>query len=183
MAGPVKIDVRHIEPGDFQALREIHAQPKAIWGTLQMPFPSAEAWRKRVTDPPAGLYSLVACVDSGIVGSLTLWQETRSPRRRHAGGLGMAVHDRWQGKGVGNALMTAAIEMADNWLNLLRLELSVFVDNEPAIRLYRKWGFKTEGTWEKYAFRDGRYVDAYCMARLRQPVGQAEQGSPEDGGT
>ena len=179
MAGPVKIDVRHIEPGDFQALREIHAQPKAIWGTLQMPFPSAEAWRKRVTDPPAGLYSLVACVDSGIVGSLTLWQETRSPRRRHAGGLGMAVHDRWQGKGVGGELMAAAVDLADNWLNLVRLELTVYTDNDRAVRLYRKWNFNIEGTLEKYAFRDGRFVDAFCMARIRDTAGSATATTKE----
>lgn len=176
----MRITVRHAEPGDFEALREIHAQPKAVWGTLQLPFPSAEKWRKRVQEMPEGKHFLVACLDDEIVGALVLWQETRTPRRRHAGGLGMAVHDRWQGQGVGNALMEAAIEMADNWLNLLRLELSVFVDNDPAIRLYRKWGFKTEGTWEKYAFRDGRYVDAYCMARIRGAVAPTA-GSPEDG--
>jgi len=173
----VKITVRHAEPGDFEALRDIHAQPTAIWGTLQLPFPSAEMWRKRLQDLPRDRHFLVACVSDEIVGALDLWQETRSPRRRHAGGIGMAVHDRWQKKGVGNALMEAAIELADNWLNLLRLELSVFVDNEPAISLYRKWGFRTEGTWEKYAFREGRYVDAYCMARLRD-VPVTDDASP-----
>jgi putative acetyltransferase len=175
----MKVTVRHAEPGDFEALREIHGQPKAVWGTLQLPFPSAEQWKKRVQELPEGKHFLVAEIDDGIVGALVLWQETRSPRRRHAGSLGMAVHDRWQGKGIGNALMEAAIDMADNWLNLMRLELSVFVDNEPAIRLYRKWGFNTEGTWEKYAFRGGRYVDAYCMARIRNT---AVRDMPEDVG-
>ncbi len=178
----MKIKVRHAEPGDFEALREIHAQPKTVWGTLQIPFPSAEKWRKRVQELPEGKHFLVASVDDEIVGALVLWQEIRSPRRRHAGNLGMAVHDRWQGQGVGNALMAAAIEMADNWLNLLRLELSVFVDNEPAIRLYRKWGFRTEGTWEKYAFREGRYVDAYCMARIRDPEEMQGPSSAEEDG-
>lgn len=175
----MKIKIRHAEPGDFEALHEIHTQPGAVRGTLQLPFPSAEKWRKRLQDQPRDRHFLVACVDDEIVGALDLWQETRSPRRMHAGGIGMAVHDRWQRKGVGNALMEAAIELADNWLNLLRLELSVFVDNEPAIRLYTKWGFKTEGTWEKYAFRDGRFVDAYCMARIRNVAVGAGKESPE----
>jgi putative acetyltransferase len=48
------------------------------------------------------------------------------------------------------------------------LELEVFVDNEPAIRLYKKFGFKIEGTLVEYAFRNGCYVDTYTMARLRQ---------------
>ncbi len=104
-----------------------------------------------------------------MVGSLSLHLHTRSPRRRHTASIGMAVHDQWQGKGVGTALLEAAIELADQWLQVMRLELTVFADNEPAIRLYQKFGFKIEGTLEKYAFRDGQYVDAYTMARIRQP--------------
>ena len=49
----------------------------------------------------------------------------------------------------------------------MRLELEVYVDNEPAIRLYERFGFVREGTMRQYAFRDGVYVDAYLMARLR----------------
>jgi len=45
--------------------------------------------------------------------------------------------------------------------------LTVYVDNEPAIRLYQKFGFEVEGTRRKDVFRDGQYVDSYAMARLR----------------
>jgi len=79
----------------------------------------------------------------------------------------MAVHDTWHAKGVGTTLMKALIDLADNWLNLARLELNVYTDNEPALRLYKKLGFEIEGTQKKYAFRDGSYVDAYAMARVR----------------
>ena len=64
--------------------------------------------------------------------------------------------------------MRAAVDVADNWLNLLRLELTVFVDNEPAIQLYKKNGFVVEGTLSQYAFRAGQYIDVFTMARLRQ---------------
>ena len=63
--------------------------------------------------------------------------------------------------------MQAAIELADNWLNLTRLELEVYTDNAPALRLYEKLGFSIEGTMADFAFRDGEYVDTYVMARLR----------------
>lgn len=79
----------------------------------------------------------------------------------------MAVHDKWHSKGVGTALMKALLDLAENWLNLSRLELNVFTDNEPALRLYKKLGFVIEGRHKKYAFRDGGYVDAYTMARVR----------------
>ena len=46
----------------------------------------------------------------------------------------------------------------------------MYTDNEPAIKLYQKFGFKIEGTAVRYAFRDGEYVDTYFMARLREPL-------------
>ncbi len=161
------IEIRHAEEDDCQAVQQIHAQPKAIWGTLQVPFPSLEMWKKRLAEKSGNRYHLVACVEGKVVGLLGLTIETYSPRRRHAGSLGMAVHDQWRGRGVGTALTAAAIDLADNWLNLVRIELTVFTDNESAVKLYQKFGFKIEGTLEGYAYRDGCYADAYCMARVR----------------
>jgi putative acetyltransferase len=80
----------------------------------------------------------------------------------------MAVHDDYHGRGVGTALMVACLDLADNWLNLHRVDLDVYVDNEPALRLYKKFGFVIEGRLVDYAFRDGAYVDVYMMARLRK---------------
>ena len=80
----------------------------------------------------------------------------------------MAVRDDWQGKGVGTALMEAALDLADNWLNLTRIELEVYIDNTAGIALYKKFGFEIEGTHRGYAFREGRYVDAYSMARVKK---------------
>lgn len=77
----------------------------------------------------------------------------------------MAVRDDWQGKGVGSALLKAAIDLADNWLNLTRLELEVFTDNEAAVQLYMKFDFEVKGLLREYGFRNGKYVDVYAMAR------------------
>jgi putative acetyltransferase len=64
-------------------------------------------------------------------------------------------------------MMQAGIDLADKWLNLTRLELEVYADNEPAIRLYERFGFEREGVLRQHAFRDGRFVDAIVMGRLR----------------
>ncbi|MBA3492525.1 MAG: GNAT family N-acetyltransferase [Rubrobacteraceae bacterium] len=163
----MNITVRHLEPEDYKALHRIFSGPRAMAGTLQMPFPSAETWRERLSEPPEGLYSLVACVDGDVVGSLGLHTSPTRWRMRHVGSIGMAVRDDWQGKGVGTALMEAALDLADNWLNLTRIELRVYVDNASGIALYEKFGFEVEGTHRRLAFRDGEYVDAYSMARLK----------------
>ena len=89
----------------------------------------------------------------------------------------MAVRDDWQRRGVGSALMRAALDLADRWLNYRRLELTVYTDNVAALELYRKFGFVIEGTHRDFAFRDGLYVDAYTMARLNAATGQVRSAA------
>ncbi|HZF59229.1 MAG TPA: GNAT family N-acetyltransferase [Rubrobacter sp.] len=165
----MEITVRHAEPEDYEALHRIFSGPKAVAGTLQLPFPSAETWRRRLAEPPEGLYSLVACVEGEVVGSIGLETSPTRLRMRHVGSIGMAVRDDWQGNGVGTALMGAALDLADNWLNLERIELRVYVDNAAGIALYENFGFEIEGTHRRLAFRNGEYVDAYSMGRLKGP--------------
>ena len=161
------LHIRRAEPDDCSAIYEIFSGPKAFAGTLQLPYPSREHWRQRLAEPSDDTYNLVAVVGDRVVGILGLHTFPNKPRRRHVGTIGMSVHDEWQGKGIGTALMRAGVELADNWLNLRRLELEVYTDNEPAIRLYERFGFEREGTLRQHAFRDGRYVDSYLMGRLR----------------
>lgn len=163
----IDIRIRHAELNDLQDIHEIYSCLKAYSGTLQLPYPSLELWRKRLSEPSGGSYNLVAVIEGKVVGQLGLQTFPNSPRRKHAGNLGMGVHDNRQGKGIGKALLGACIDLADNWLNLIRLELEVYTDNEPAIRLYKSFGFEQEGTLHQYAFRDDGYVDSYLMARIR----------------
>jgi putative acetyltransferase len=159
--------IRRAEPSDAGAMHRVYSAPGVIRGTLQLPFPSIENWRKRLAEPPDGTFNLLACVGDEVIGQLGLHTFPHHPRRRHVGQIGMAVRDDWQGKGAGSALIQAAIDLADQWLNLSRIELEVYTDNEPAIRLYKKSGFVIEGTHPKFAFRDGQFVDVYAMARLK----------------
>jgi putative acetyltransferase len=111
-----------------------------------------------------------------LLGSLGLHPVERV-RRRHAAMLGISVGAAHQGGGVGTALMQAACDYADRWAQLLRLELTVFVDNARAIALYRRFGFQEEGRHRAYALRDGAYVDVLSMARLH-PHPPAALGLP-----
>ena len=162
----MNIHVRHAEGSDAEAVGKIYTAPRAQWGTLQLPFRSLEARRKRLADLPAGEYMLVAEVEGEVVGTIGL-QVSGAARRSHSGSIGMGVRDDWQGKGVGTAMMQAVIDLADKWLNLKRLELEVYTDNEPALKLYKTFGFEIEGTLRMFAFRDGAFVDAYMMSRLK----------------
>ena len=159
--------VRAREPGDAEAVAEIFACRGVIAGTLQLPLRSVEATRERLAQQSADVHGLVAELNGRLAGTLGLHVET-NPRRRHCAGLGMAVHDDFQGRGVGTALLAAALDLADNWLGLRRVELHVYVDNERAILLYERSGFTIEGTAPDYAFRDGTFADTLTMARVRR---------------
>jgi putative acetyltransferase len=159
------ITIRAAEPEDYHAVQAIYAQPGAYFGTLQMPFPSAQLWKDRLSRPRPGTHMLVACVNNHPVANIGLNPEF-NPRRRHSGHIGMGVHDAYVGRGIGRQLMSAVIEIADHWLNLTRLELTVYEDNDRAIRLYERNGFVREGLLQQYAFRAGNYVNALTMARL-----------------
>ena len=162
------ITIRRAEPEDYELACEVFADESAYSGTLQVPFPSKDRWRKLMAEHGDNDYMLLAFVDGEIAGQAGLHQAARSPRRAHVRMIGMGVHSRFQGKGVGTALMTALIDIADKWLPVTRIELTVFTDNERAIKLYRKFGFEMEGTHKAYALRDGRYADVHAMARLRE---------------
>jgi putative acetyltransferase len=159
--------VRAQEPEDVAALTEVLNQPRAIWGTLQLPYTSLAGRKARWEARPArwGDLRLVALVEGKIVGSLGL--DRFEGRRSHAAAFGMAVHDDYTGRGVGSALMQAMIDHADRWLGLKRLELTVWTDNHRAIALYERFGFEREGVLRDYALRDGVFVDALAMARTR----------------
>ena len=166
VASRLKVVVRRAEPDDFEAFWRAFKDESVYSGTLQTPFPSREAWRKRLAEPIEGDYLLVACINGEVVGNAGL-HHFKGSRRAHAMWVGMVVREDLQGRGVGTALMQALVDLADGWLNVFRLELTVFVDNKRAIALYRKFGFEVEGTHKAYALRGGEYVDALFMARIR----------------
>jgi putative acetyltransferase len=159
------VTVRRAEVRDAAAIARVFGAPDAMAGTLQLPYPSPEAWAKRLSDATDGDYLLVAEIGGEVVGNLGLHPVSKSPRRRHVATLGMAVRDDVRRRGAGGALLAAAIDLADNWIGYARLELTVYTDNAAAIALYRKFGFVVEGTASQYALRDGEYVDALMMAR------------------
>ncbi|MBX5465019.1 MAG: GNAT family N-acetyltransferase [Clostridia bacterium] len=157
--------IRPVHPDDVRPLWETMVTERAVWGTLALPSSRLDRARRFVEAEPERTRRFVAELDGRVVGSIGL--TLGAGRRRHSGVIGMAVHDDFQGRGVGTALMAACVDLADRWLALERLELEVFPDNEPALRLYRRFGFQEEGRLRATVLRDGRRVDLLAMARLR----------------
>ena len=163
-----EITIRMLKSQDLHQLTEIYADPEAYSNTLQLPYPAPEQWQSLLTRP--GHTSLVAARAEEILGHTGIDMIAR-PRRRHVATFGVVVTASARGKGVGSALVGAAVDVCERWANITRIELQVYTDNHAAIAIYKKHGFVIEGTGRQYAVREGTLVDAHYMVRLRAEAG------------
>ena len=119
--------------------------------------------RRFLTTPR--MTQLVAEIDGQVVGALSLRPGPFGVKDRHWCSLGMWLIPPARGKGAGNALLDAALQVAshDQYEKII---LEVFSSNETAIALYQKFGFTTEGRQENLFVLPGiGYVDNILMAR------------------
>lgn len=153
---------------DIPALVALVNCPGVRFGTMRVPLTSVEWVKSRVPNTNPAVTSVVAEVDGVARGWASLVRG--QARAAHSGTLGMSVHDDFTGQGLGRAMLGALIDVADNWLGLVRLSLSVNVDNKAAIGLYASLGFEVEGRLRGDIIRDGQLVDSFAMARLKAPL-------------
>jgi L-phenylalanine/L-methionine N-acetyltransferase len=172
--------IRAAEPRDALSLTALLNDDAVYPNLLQTPFTPESVRQERLAKHDMANLNIVAVVSSGdserVIANAGLYQASPLLRRAHVRGLGISIAPDWQGKGVGKALMTAMMDWADNWANVLRIELEVFPDNVRAIALYTQFGFVQEGQKRCDSFRHGEYANSLFMARLhpQQPVLRAQ---------
>ncbi|HVB10143.1 MAG TPA: GNAT family N-acetyltransferase [Bacillota bacterium] len=159
--------IRPIRVEDAEGLLDQMAQPLVVAFTGQLPSTRLEGRRQWVEHLGPADHVFVAEVDGRVVASAGL--HVQRGKRRHVASLGISVHDAFQGRGIGRALMATLLDLADNFLALRRVELEVMADNPGAIHLYESLGFQVEGRKREDIVLQGRYVDVLFMGRLRQP--------------
>lgn len=164
--------VRETDAEDINALRTL---PGVYENTLALPAERVEFCQEYIDGLLRNDHQYVAVVQEEggerIIGTAG-FSVMRNPRLYHSASFGIMVHPDYQNCGVGTALMKAILDLADNWLMLVRIELTVFCDNERAIHLYEKMGFEIEGKKRMAAIRHGKYADEYLMARIRPGFAQ-----------
>ena len=166
------ITVRAAEPSEAAASSALIGSDGVFEGTLQMPYAAVASRVDRFSNMDPHSVQLVAVARDAdnsaeqIVGHAGLFTTSTSPRRMHVRGLGIAVAAAWQGQGVGDQLMHALLDWADNWAGVLRIELNVYTDNTGAIALYQRHGFVQEGLLRAMALKGGVYADSLAMARF-----------------
>ena len=162
-----EVVVRPAEPRDADALvelgREVGAEPEGWlittgnWrtgGEERRYLKAIRRWHHAAV--------FVAEADGRIVGRLSIARDPH-PASPHVADLGLLVAADLRGRGIGRSLLTAAVEWA-RAAGVTKLELHVFPWNEPALRLYERFGFQREGVRRGHYLRAGEEVDAILMA-------------------
>jgi L-phenylalanine/L-methionine N-acetyltransferase len=165
--------VRHARTGDAPALV---ALAEAVGSEPEGWLVSESRWRSVADErrylkavrrhPDAAVF--VAETEAGIVGRLSISRDPH-PASRHVADLGLMVGASARRRGIGSALLDQAVAWA-RASGVRKLELHVFPHNEPAIRLYEKFGFTREGYRREQYRRESGYIDAILMA-LQVPPG------------
>lgn len=107
---------------------------------------------------------IVAELNDVLIGYVTI-QGGRTHRNQHSAKLAMGLLPTFRNKGIGYKLL----QKSESWAierQLHRLELTVVTENEPAYRLYEKFGFKIEGRKEDTLYFNEKYYDEFVMAKL-----------------
>lgn len=101
-----------------------------------------------------------------IIGCATIYSYSDRLKMKHRACFGIAIRERFQGRGLGDILTREAIEAAGS-LGYTQVELGVFSDNEKALNLYRKYGFEEWGrTKNAFHLKDGTYRDEIVMGLM-----------------
>ena len=160
--------VRPAEPSDAQGLKElgdeVAAEPEGWLATTDGWRTAADERRylRAIRRYPHAAVFVAEAEDGTVVGRLSVARD-QHPASRHVADVGLMVAQSHRRRGVGRALLGAAVEWAREQA-VRKLELHVFPHNEAAIALYEQFGFVREGYRKQHYRRGEEFVDAILMA-------------------
>ena len=159
--------VRRAEPSDAEALAQLG---EAVGSEPEGWLVTTNGWRDVGEErrylrairryPNAAVF--VADDEGLVVGRLSVARD-QHPASRHVADLGLMVAATHRRRGIGTALLQAAVDWARH-AGVRKLELHVFPYNTGAIKLYEQFGFVQEGYRRGHYRRGDEYVDAILMA-------------------
>ena len=108
---------------------------------------------------------LIATIDGKHIGNCSLMRMGSYKRYSHRCDVAIALYKEYCGAGIGKIMLETILDVARQ-CGYEQAELEVIANNENAIALYEKLGFKEYGRFpDNMKYSDGPYVDAIWMMR------------------
>ncbi|MGE4553326.1 MAG: GNAT family N-acetyltransferase [Desulfovibrionaceae bacterium] len=169
MAGP-RVALTEVRPADLPRMLEWINDRALV--ELSAPFKpvSPEAHRRWFESVQGrddlALFAIREVPAGRLIGSCQL---RRIDPRHHSAELTIRIGEAdCRGRGLGTEAVRLLVAHGFAALDLNRICLHVFADNQRAVRAYEKAGFVREGLMRQHSRIGGAYKDAVLMALLRE---------------
>jgi UDP-4-amino-4,6-dideoxy-N-acetyl-beta-L-altrosamine N-acetyltransferase len=164
-----RVLLREIEESDLDLIVKWRNDPEVLrylFSYLPISSASQRQWYQRyLTDDRQQTFVIVLKDENKPVGTIGL---SVIDHRDQKAELGIMIGEKGErGKGVGEEALRLLIGYAFTQMNLRKIKALAFADNETAIRLYEKCGFRREGLLKEEAYKDGRFKDVCVLGLLR----------------
>jgi len=176
------VRLRPLEPEDLERAYAWMNDPEITY-FLGMRYPISrveeERWLREASTNnnfASGLRLAIETKEGMLLGSIDL-RNTSPEDRRASLGVVIGEPEYWS-KGYGADAITTLLRFAFRQMNLNRVSLDLFENNERALACYRKCGFREEGRLRQDRFKHGRYWDAIVMGILREEFEAMPEETP-----
>jgi ribosomal protein S18 acetylase RimI-like enzyme len=163
------VEIIHLQPNQWEQYREIRLEallnsPQAFSTTYQQMVDKPDTfWQDRLTNAAAGKdsYLLFAQVNGRMVGMIGAFLSNESDRAMI---VSVYVTPVYRGQGVSKTMMEAILSELSQRQDIQIVELTVTSGQEPAIALYRRFGFEVVNE-EEEMMGDGHIHTGFVMQR------------------
>jgi RimJ/RimL family protein N-acetyltransferase len=160
---PQGVEIRYTEPGDAKYLKEWLMEPPIMqWFPMEDEVEVDDAVMRWIA-----FYrykcSLTITKDDVPCGIATLYLQPYH-KLAHQCEFGIIVGKGYRNMGIGSYLMGSIMHLAKEKFKIELLHLQVYAEN-PAMNLYKRFGFKEFGRQEKWIKEKDRYVGRVFMER------------------
>jgi UDP-4-amino-4,6-dideoxy-N-acetyl-beta-L-altrosamine N-acetyltransferase len=164
-----RIRLRAIEAEDLPLLVQWRNDPevyRCFYEHEPLSLAKQRLWYQSFLQRPDEKYWIAETHPAGeAVGTIALVNLDWRNRRAELGRV-LVAPGASRRSGFGREICRLALDYAFRHLNLHRVYLEVFADNEAAVGLYRRLGFREEGCLRQHVFAEGAYRDVLLFAML-----------------
>jgi UDP-4-amino-4,6-dideoxy-N-acetyl-beta-L-altrosamine N-acetyltransferase len=167
VASPPSVSLRPLAAQDAELVVAWRSRPDVHDQLFAVRPPTLESHRAWFESYARGSdrRELIILVDGRPAGTVALAQIDLTHRRAE---YGILIGEPWaRGTGAAEAASRLLLAMAFGELDLERVFLLAFEDNQAALRLYERLGFRREGLLRSHVIKDGRPRDVVVMGLLR----------------